>query len=156
MLKTWLNYSTFLNRLYMLGQNFSVFYLKVQAFHSDGISVMTKAETLKRTIRRERAKNVSGSSGSNPTDWENLVIPEHLKVTNSNKKFCILDKITNAESKERILGFASKTGLDLLQSSNEWLCDGTFKIAKSTLFEQVLLCMVIIIEHILLLDLIVY
>lgn len=54
-----------------------------------------------------------------------------------NKMFLILEKTTNPVTKKKIIGFASPLGLEILGSSKQWGGDGTFNIAKVTLFSQV-------------------
>ena len=99
------------------------------------ISYMSKASTLKRAIQRERKKVMN--IPDRPKKWEDIELPDALKVTADNKQFLILEKETCSVTKKKIIGFASPFGLELLSSSDQWIGDGTFDIAKCTLFSQV-------------------
>ena len=108
---------------------------KLQLENPGSTSYISKAPAFKKAVQREQ-KKVMGFPNC-PKNWEDMVIPDELKVTMDNKVFLILDKATDLISGKKIIGFASPMGLEVLGSSNQWSGDGTFDIAKVTLFCQV-------------------
>jgi len=67
----------------------------------------------------------------NPSNANDLIIPEIYKFTN-NELFLSYDSGNN---ESRILIFTTKSNLNLLQESDNWLGDGTFKTVPS-IFSQ--------------------
>ena len=100
-----------------------------------GIGFMSKAGAIKRAVQRKR-KDVIGSP-NNPTTWEEVIVPDQLKVTKDNQQFLILDKVLDTVTSKKILGFASPFGLQTLRNSSQWFADGTFEIARYTIYPQV-------------------
>ena len=100
-----------------------------------GLGFMSKSGAFKRAVQRKR-KATTGCPNK-PTCWENMNVPPQLKVTNDKKPFLILDKVLDPNTSEKILGFASPAGLQVLRDSPQWSGDGTFEIARFTLFTQI-------------------
>lgn len=89
-----------------------------------------KISSLQRDIRRQRQKlNPKG-----PLNVEDLTIPEEWKSTGGkeSQEFLIHD---SGKDHDRIVIFASETGLQNLSAAKEWFMDGTFKLSSSS-FEQ--------------------
>jgi len=68
----------------------------------------------------------------NPSNANDLIIPEIYKFTNKNELFLSYDSGNN---ECRILIFTTKSNLNLLQESDNWLGDETFKTVPS-IFSQ--------------------
>ena len=100
-----------------------------------GIGFMSKAGAIKKAVQRKR-KEVIGSP-NNPTTWEDVIVPDQLKVTKDNQQFLILDKVLDTDTSKKILGFASPFGLQILRNSSQWFADGTFEVARYTIYPQV-------------------
>jgi len=64
----------------------------------------------------------------NPSNANDLIIPEIYKFTNKNELFLSYDSGNN---ESRILIFTTKSNLNLLQESDNWLGDGTIKTVPS-------------------------
>lgn len=85
---------------------------------------------MSRTIQRTRiTKENPPVNLSNAND---LLIPEIYKFTNKNELFLSYDSGNN---ENRILIFTTISNLNLLQESDNWLGDGTFKTVPS-IFSQ--------------------
>ena len=67
-----------------------------------------------------------------PTSRSDLVIPEEFSVLANGEEFLLFDSGNNSQ---RILMFGTNQALDILQQSDHWFCDGTFK-ASPSLFDQ--------------------
>ena len=103
---------------------------------STSINHLSKSRTFVKKLQRERNKLVT--SAEIPRTWDKMSdIPEELKVTAGGDEFLICNKQPKNDDEKIILGFSSPTALDTLDSSESWYGDGTFSIAKSTLFSQV-------------------
>jgi hypothetical protein len=86
--------------------------------------------TLKRTIRRSRQKATRALP--NPTSLHDLQIPMEFTHMAGGERFLQFD---SGPGNDRILLFCTQKGLQLLQSSDNWFADGTFKTSPS-LFVQ--------------------
>ena len=103
---------------------------------SNSISHLSKSRTFVKKLQRERNKLVT--SAEIPRTWDKMSdLPEELKVTAGGDEFLICNKQPKNDDEKIVLGFSSPTALDTLDSSESWYGDGTFSIAKSTLFSQV-------------------
>ena len=99
---------------------------------SEGVSVkLPKLESLKRTIRRQR--QLTSSVQPQPASLEDLEIPEEYKRTNKGDLFLLFD---SGPELQRILIFGTHQNTGMLEASQFWLADGTFKTAP-TLFTQI-------------------
>ena len=90
---------------------------------------LPKLDSLKQTIRRarKRALNVPPE----PERFNTLVIPESYKKTNKGDEFLQYDSGTNIE--DQIFGTASN--IEVLNTSNIWMADGTFKTAPNLFYQ---------------------
>ena len=62
-----------------------------------------------------------------PKTFADIVIPPKFQQTVSGEQFLLHD---NNDHEKRILIFASKEHLQLLNDSTSWHCDGTFKVSR--------------------------
>ena len=94
-------------------------------------AVMGVRESIKRTIRREKAKLYP----KNPAKLPELVIPDEWTATGDpdNETFLIYDR--GSETAERMVVFASEMGLTQLSRADTWHMDGTFD-SSPAIFEQ--------------------
>ena len=100
------------------------------------INHLSKSRTFVKKLQRERNKMVT--SAEIPRTWDKMKdIPEELKKTAGGDEFLICNKQPKLDDEKLVLGFSSPTALETLDSSEAWFGDGTFSIAKSTLFSQV-------------------
>ena len=101
-----------------------------------GVGSIPLMKTISRTIQKKRKTLLD--CPDIPRSWEDVEVPEALKTDSSGEPWVILDDHTDEDdnSSPKILGFASKTGLDLLKKAVLWSIDGTFEIMKPTMFSQ--------------------
>ena len=68
-----------------------------------------------------------------------MILPENMTKCNNGQDFVLIDehKKLNDPTTPKILGFSSPFGIELLKDCKLWQIDGTFEIAKCTMFEQV-------------------
>ncbi|CAF4923920.1 unnamed protein product [Rotaria sp. Silwood1] len=88
-------------------------------------------------IQEARLKLSSDAAADNdipkePTSFSEIVIPLKFQLTISNQQFLLYD---NDDNQNRLLIFASRDQLDLLNGCEVWHCDGTFAVVPK-LFEQ--------------------
>ncbi|XP_025192763.1 uncharacterized protein LOC112592834 [Melanaphis sacchari] len=97
---------------------------------------LTSVPNLKRIIQRTRQCNQH--SPPNPLTLKDLgEIPDIYKQTNNGSKFLLFDNYEiNGPTKNRILIFCTREGLELMSESEHWFADGTFKSAPS-IFTQI-------------------
>ena len=93
---------------------------------------LPKLYSLKQTIRRarKRALNVPPE----PERFNTLVIPESYKKTNKGDEFLQYDSGTDIED-QRILIFGTASNIEVLNTSNIWMADGTFKTAPNLFYQ---------------------
>ena len=93
---------------------------------------LPKLDSLKQTIRRarKRAMNVP----TEPETFDTLVIPEAYKKTSKGDRFLLYDSGTGSEN-QRLLIFGTASNIDMLNTSNIWLADGTFKTAPNLFYQ---------------------
>ena len=76
-----------------------------------------------RTIERKRKKQLIPLP--RPRTFDEILIPDELKIINGGKRFLLYD---NGDSNNRILILSSDNDLDRLSNSDHWHSDGTFKV----------------------------
>ena len=93
---------------------------------------LPKLDSLKQTFRRarKRALNVPPESET----FDTLVIPEAYKKTSKGDRFLLYDSGTGSEN-QRLLIFGTASNIDMLNTSNIWLADGTFKTAPNLFYQ---------------------
>ena len=92
---------------------------------------LPKLNSLKRTIQRQRERVLAVPI--QPTTLEELNLPPEYQQTAKEEQFLLYD---SGPEPQRILIFGTQHNLDMLQASQCWLADGTFKTAPN-LFAQV-------------------
>ena len=70
-----------------------------------------------------------------PSSWEEMTVPDEYYTTQDGGDFLILDEYVPGTLK-KVWGWASDTGISVLKASSDIYGDGTFEVAKPTLFEQ--------------------
>jgi len=90
-------------------------------------------KSLSRTIQRTRV--IKENAPVNPSNIKELIIPETYKLTNKNETFLAYDSGSSESSESRILIFTTQYNLNMLQETNDWFGDGTFKSVPS-IFSQ--------------------
>ena len=91
---------------------------------SDAAAKVPQYTAFQRTIQRLRKdKDVP----TEPKTFADIVIPQKFQRTVSGEQLLLYD---NNDHEKRILIFASKEHLQLLNDSHSWHCDGTFKASK--------------------------
>lgn len=91
---------------------------------SEAAAVVPQYTACQRTIQRLRKdKDVP----TEPTTFADIVIPPKFQQAVSGEQFLLYD---NNDHEKRILIFASKEHLQLLNDSTSWHCDGTFKVSR--------------------------
>ena len=99
---------------------------------SEGVSVkLPKLESPKRTIRGQR--QLTSNVHPQPASLEDLEIPEEYNITNKGDLFLLFD---SGPELQRILIFGTHQNTGMLEASQFWLADDTFKTAP-TLFTQI-------------------
>ena len=72
-----------------------------------------------------------------PKTWYDLKLPSIYLKSVSGEEWNIIDmELPNTSIGEKILGFCSTSGQDMLRRSVEWYIDGTFDVVSSTWFSQ--------------------
>lgn len=91
---------------------------------------LSKINTLKRTVRRERVKQ--NMEPTQPKCLEELDIPESFKTTAKGKPFLLFD---SGKVKQRIQIFSTKDNLAYLQEADNIYMDGTFKTVPMLFYQ---------------------
>ncbi|CAF4336433.1 unnamed protein product [Rotaria sp. Silwood2] len=90
--------------------------------HKDDALVLPSYAASQRLIGRKRKKN--NISLPNPTCFQDIVIPDQLKLTNSGDRFLLYD---NEDNDSRIIILSSDDDLKRLSQCDHWHADGTFR-----------------------------
>ena len=84
--------------------------------------------TIQRTIQRERERVLAAPV--QPATLQELNLPPEYQRTAKGEQFLLYDSGPEAQ---RILIFGTQRNLDMLEASQVWLADGTFKTAPGLL-----------------------
>jgi hypothetical protein len=114
----------------------STHHIAASASVSEEISVavtvqLPKVANIKQTIRRVR--HAAQAPLPNPTNLEELDLPEEYTKTLQGENFLLFD---SGPGPQRILIFSTTANMDLLASCPNWYADGTFKTTPP-LFQQI-------------------
>ncbi|CAF3132612.1 unnamed protein product [Rotaria sp. Silwood2] len=90
--------------------------------HKDDALALPSYAASQRLIGRKRKKN--NISLPNPTCFQDIVIPDQLKLTNSGDRFLLYD---NEDNDSRIIILSSDDDLKRLSQCDHWHADGTFR-----------------------------
>ena len=99
-----------------------------------GVSYIPSSKTISVTLSRKRKKEKNFPTI--PHKWNEMKMPHMFKKTADGQDYTILEERVPG-SDALVWGFASKSGLDVMNNSKDWFIDGTFKLVNSTLFKQV-------------------
>ena len=92
---------------------------------------LPKLHSLKRTVRRERQTN--NAAPVQPESLQDLVLPPEYQITTKGENFMLYD---SGPGIQWIIIFGTMRNVEMLNASQIWLADGTFKTAP-VLFSQV-------------------
>ena len=99
---------------------------------TEGIAAnLPKLDSLKRTIQRQRERVLTAPV--QPTSLQELELPSEFMRTANEEVFLLYDSGPVAD---RMLIFGTHKNIEMLETSQHWLADGTFKTAPA-LFQQV-------------------
>ena len=105
-------------------------------FPAGGIQAMRKTSTIARAVQREKVKALGFPKI--PKSWEDMTVPDNLRVTVDKQPFLLFDSPMEGRL-DKIFVFCSSTQKQVLAESSYWMGDGTFEICKPTMFTQVLI-----------------
>ena len=86
-------------------------------------------------LHLQRKKRKESDHPSIPHDWDDMKIPEDMKCTADGQNFCIMEERMPGKD-QKIWGFASQMGIEVMKTATDWFIDGTFELVNSTLFKQ--------------------
>ncbi|QQP38549.1 Uncharacterized protein FKW44_019154 [Caligus rogercresseyi] len=86
--------------------------------------------SVRRNIRRHRQQRTSAPV---PQSRREINIPEILTKSSIGERFILFDSGYGVQ--DRMLIFATDHCLNLLESSQNWFCDGTFKVVPTIFFQ---------------------
>ncbi|CAF2997181.1 unnamed protein product [Rotaria sp. Silwood2] len=98
--------------------------------HKDDALALPSYAASQRLIGRKRKKN--NISLPNPTCFQDIVIPDQLKLTNSGDRFLLYD---NEDNDSRIIILSSDDDLKRLSQCDHWHADGTFRVAPQLFYQ---------------------
>ena len=96
------------------------------------VGYLSKNKTFSRKVQCKRNK-LTGC-GPIPRVWDYMIVPDILRATASNEEFVIVEDQVSENIPAKVIGFCSPSARVVLNDSEEWYGDGTFDIAKSTMF----------------------
>ena len=99
------------------------------------VNHLSKSKTFTKKIQRARNKLLA--CPEIPKTWDKNLVPEELQETASGDNFMICNRRPRLDEEKLVIGFCSPTGRETLDSSETWFGDGTFDVAKPTMFTQV-------------------
>ena len=98
---------------------------------SEGVSSqLPSMSTIRRSIRRY--KQAVHAPHPIPRNLCEMAIPDEYKRTCNEDNFLLYD---SGPGENRILLFSTEKNMQLLQSSSEWFCDGTFKVVPELFYQ---------------------
>jgi hypothetical protein len=97
---------------------------------SASLAELPSLNLIKRTVQRARAGTYK--SLGNPNHRKEIELPDDLVKTSKAENFLLYD---SGKINDRFMVFSTVNNLQFLEYSDNWYCDGTFKVCPS-LFEQ--------------------
>lgn len=98
---------------------------------ADAAANLPSTSTLRRNIRRSREDN---DMPANPLNRQEIPeLPERFRNTLADERFLLFD--SGVGDLDRVFIFASDIGIELLQESEHWFADGTFKVCPEVFFQ---------------------
>ena len=98
-----------------------------------GLPFIPSSKSLAMSLQRKKRKE--SDHPSIPHDWDDMKIPEDMKCTADGQNFCIMEERMPGKD-QKIWGFASQMGIEVMKTATDWFIDGTFELVNSTLFKQ--------------------
>ena len=99
---------------------------------SDQAAVKLPAiRNIRRCVRRHRQD--AGNPPPVPRTCADIVIPDEYQITTSGERFLMYD--SGAGDEDRILIFGTERNLQILETSQNWFCDGTFKVVPGQFYQ---------------------
>ena len=80
-----------------------------------------------------RHRKDAGNPPPVPRTRGDIVIPDEYQITRSGERFLMYD--TGAVDEDRILIFGTERNLQILETSQNWFCDGTFNVVPGQLYQ---------------------
>ena len=105
--------------------------IEIEQMPSSSIAKLPNLDSVKRTIRNY--KKVSQVSCGNPTCAAEILIPSKYEITLKQEPFLLYD--SGYGDNKRMIVFTTPKFLSLLQQSNKWYADGTFKVVPEYFFQ---------------------
>ena len=99
-----------------------------------GHAINSLKTSISRQVQRARERELDVPAP--PKTWHDLKIPDVLTKNASGEQFLIMDEHIEEHRPERIIGFASPEGINIMQTAEQMFADGTFAVCDSTLFYQ--------------------
>ena len=103
----------------------------VEGMAAECIIKLPKLDSVKRTIRR--CKRGDEEYYGNPSSCAEIIIPDRYKFTLNGNSFLLFD--SGEGDMYRMMLFGTTKFLSILKESNNWYCDGTFKVVPKHLFQ---------------------
>ncbi|KAM7290418.1 uncharacterized protein ISCGN_027049 [Ixodes scapularis] len=97
------------------------------------IAKLPKLPSLERKVNRVRRE--AHGAGQCPHPLEDIIVPEHLRITRTASPEVFLAGDTGCIDSERII-FTCNTDLCRLNTCETWLCDGTFKVSPEMFYQH--------------------
>lgn len=98
-----------------------------------GLVYMPKYKTLAASLHTKKRLNMD--EVALPKGWQDLTIPDHLRVTADGDQFLVMEERLPGKQ-EIVLGFSSESGIQAMKAASNLFGDGTFQIAAATNFAQ--------------------
>ena len=103
----------------------------IEQMTSPSIAKLPNLDSVKRTIRN--CKNIAQVSCGAPNSPAEILIPPLYKLTLKQEPFLLYD--SGYGDKNRMIVFSNPSFLSILQKSNTWYADGTFKVVPEYFFQ---------------------
>ncbi|KAG0428716.1 hypothetical protein HPB47_024307 [Ixodes persulcatus] len=97
------------------------------------ITKLPKLSSQERKVNRVRRE--AHGAAQVPHRIEDIIVPEHLRMTRTASPEVFLAGDTGCIDSERIMIFDCNTDLCRLNTCETWLCDGTFKVAPEMFYQ---------------------
>ena len=103
----------------------------LETMHPSVVNTFPKLESVKRIIRVYKSAGIE--TCGHPESAAGIIIPEKYKTTLKGDPFLLFDSGFGDE--QRMLLYATPKFLSILSKSNNWFCDGTFKVVPELFFQ---------------------
>ncbi|XP_068212575.1 uncharacterized protein [Palaemon carinicauda] len=105
-------------------------FVDLESISSGAATQLLPVRHIRRAIRRY--KQAAGAPHPIPSNLADMVIPSEYKKTSSGEDFLLYD---SGLIEQRILLFSTPTNISLLEKSDNWFGDGTFKIVPELFYQ---------------------